>query len=130
MLLENNTEKVIDLIDKFDELNDKDKIRLAIYIMENKDFNTTFNIRDIIILLKEVMDILDDSYLKTIVNFSKYEKLLLLSSKYLELSEKEKKCFTVEMLFSIYENDFNNKMINVEINRNLLIYDYCYSVIN
>ena len=36
MLLENNTEKVIDLIDKFDKLNDKDKIRLAIYIMENK----------------------------------------------------------------------------------------------
>lgn len=130
MLLENNTEKVIDLIDKFDELNDKDKIRLAIYIMENKSFNTTFNVRDIIILLKEVMDILDDSYLKTIVNFSKYEKLLLLSSKYLELSEKEKKYFTVEMLFNIYENDFNNKMINVEINRNLLIYDYCYSVIN
>ena len=130
MLLENNTKKVIDLIDKFDKLNDKDKIRLAIYIMENKSFNTTFNVRDIIILLKEVMDILDDSYLKTIVNFSKYEKLLLLSSKYFELSENEKKCFTVEMLFNIYENDFNNKIINAEINNNLLIYDYCYSVIN
>ena len=53
MLLSNNTEKVIDLLDMYDNLNDVDKIRLELYILENKGFNVNFNIEDIIILLKK-----------------------------------------------------------------------------
>ena len=52
MLLENNTKKVIDLIHQFDILNDIDKVRLAIYLLENKNFSVDFNTRDMIILLK------------------------------------------------------------------------------
>lgn len=35
MLLDNNTIKVINLLDMFDNLSNIDKIRLAIYILEN-----------------------------------------------------------------------------------------------
>ena len=130
MLLENNTKKVIDLIHQFDNLSDIDKVRLAIYLLENKNFNVDFNVRDMIILLKQVLSILDPNYTKVITNFSKYKHLLFFSAKYLELTEKEKKHFSIEMIFNIYENDFKDKIINDEINNNLLIYDYSYSILN
>ena len=52
MLLSNNTYKVIKLLIKYDDLNSIDKLRLAIYLLENKNFSVDFNVRDIIILLK------------------------------------------------------------------------------
>ena len=130
MLLSNNTEKVIDLLDMYDNLSNIDKIRLAIYLFENKNFNVNFNIEGMIKLLKEVLNKLDPSYIKTIVNFAKYKNLLFLSAKYLELTEKEKQNFTVEMLFNIFETDFKDKIINREINKHLEVYDYCYAILN
>ena len=73
MLLDNNTERVIDLIDMYDNLSNIDKVRLAIYLLENKNFDINFNIENMIILLKEVLNKLDPSYSKTIVNFAKYK---------------------------------------------------------
>lgn len=130
MLLDNNTDKVIDLLDMYDNLSNVDKIRLAIYLLENKNFDINFNIKDMIILLKEVLNKLDPSYSKTIVNFAKYKNLLFLSAKYLELTEKEKKNFSIEMLFNIFETDFKNKVINKDINKHLYVYDYCYAILN
>ena len=126
MLLESNTKKVIDLIHQFDNLDDIDKIRLAIYLLENKNFN----VRDMIILLKQVLSALDPSYTKVVTNFSKYKHLLFFSAKYLELTEKEKKYFSIEMIFNIYETGFKDKIINEEINKHLLVYDYSYSLLN
>ena len=116
--------KVIDLIHQFDNLDDIDKIRLAIYLLENKNFN----VRDMIILL--VLSALDPSYTKVVTNFSKYRHLLFFSAKYLELTEKEKKYFSIEMIFNIYETGFKDKIINEEINKHLLVYDYSYSLLN
>ena len=48
MLLDNNTDKVIDLLDMYDNLNNIDKIRLAIYLLENNNFDINFNIKDMI----------------------------------------------------------------------------------
>ena len=130
MLLDNNTDKVIDLLDMYDNLSNIDKIRLAIYLLENKNFDINFNTKDMIILLKEVLNKIDPSYSKTIVNFAKYKNLLFLSAKYLELTEKEKKNFSIEMLFNIFETDFKDKVINREINKHLYVYDYCYAILN
>ena len=130
MLLENNSIKVIDLIHQFDNLSDIDKIRLAIYLLENKNFSVDFNVRDMIILLKQILSILDPNYTKVITNFSIYKNLFFFSAKYLELTEKEKKHFSIEMIFNIYENDFRDKIINDEINNHLLVYDYSYSILN
>lgn len=130
MLLDSNTNKVIDLLNMFDNLKNIDKIRLAIYLLENKNFDINFNIKDMIILLKEVLNKLDPNYSKNIVNFAKYKNLLFLSAKYLELTEIEKKKFTIEMLFNIFETNFKDKSINKEINNHLYVYDYCYSLMN
>ena len=83
MLLDNNTKKVINLINNFDTLNNIDKLRLSIYILENKNFDVNFNTRDITILLKEVLSKLDSNYGKIIANFSRYKHLLFFSAKYL-----------------------------------------------
>lgn len=128
MLLENNTNKVINLIYQFDDLSNIDKVRLAIYLLENKYFNIDFNIEDMINTLKLVLGKLDSNYTKVITNFSKYKHLLFFSAKYLELTEKEKKLFSVEMIFNIYETNFNDNVINEGINNNLLVYDYYYSL--
>lgn len=114
----------------YDNLSNIDKIRLAIYLLENKNFNINFNVKDIIILLKEVLNKLDPNYIKSVVNFAKYKNLLFLSAKYLELTEKEKQNFTVEMLFNIFETDFKDKIINREISKHLEVYDYCYAILN
>ena len=129
-MLDNNSKKVFDLIDMYDNLNNVDKVRLAIYLLENKSFYINFNIKDIIILLKEVLNKLDSSNSKNIVNFAKYKHLLLFSTKYLELTEKEKKNITIEMLFNLFETDFKDKIINKEINKHLNVYDYCYAILN
>lgn len=128
MLLDSNTEKLIDLVGMFDSLNNIDKVRLTIYLLENKNFEINFNIKDIIILLKEVLNKLDPNYSKTIVNFAKYKHLLFLSAKYLKLTEIKKKKFSIEMLFNIYVTNFKDKSINKEINKH--INDYCYSLMN
>ena len=130
MLLENNTNKVINLIYQFDDLSNIDKVRLAIHLLENKSFNVNFNVENMINTLKSILGKIDSNYTKVITNFSKYKHLLFFSAKYLELTEKEKKHFSIEMIFNIYENDFKDNVINEEINKHLLVYDYSYSLLN
>lgn len=76
MLLDSNTRKVIELMQSFDNLDKVDKIRLALYIMENKRFSIDFNIEEIINLLKVILSKLDNNYNKVITNFSNYKHLL------------------------------------------------------
>ena len=73
------------------------------------------------------IEVLDPNFKKVIVNFSKYSNLLFLSASYMELSELEKKKFSVEMLFNIYNTDFSDSL-NQTINEKLEVYNYYYSL--
>ena len=126
MLLSDNTNKVIELIEMFDNLKDIDKVRLTLHLLENNSINTNYD-NDFITILKEVLSKLDSNYGKVIVNFAKYGNLLFLSALYMELSELEKKKFSVEMLFNIYNTDFNDSL-NQTINEKLDVYNYYYSL--
>ena len=128
MLLSDDTERVMNLVDNIDDLKGEDKIRLAIYLLENLGFKTDYDIDSFIVLLKEILEKLDSNYNKVITNFSKYKNLLLISAKYMELTEIEKKKLSVELLFNIFQYDFKDKNINNKINKNLNVYDYCYSL--
>ena len=128
MLLSDNTYKVLNLLENFNNLNNIDKVRLTVNILENINFRVDYDINNIICLLKDILSKLDSNYNKVIVNFDKHKKLLFLSAKYMELSKIEKKKFSIEMLFNIYETDFNDENINNTINQNLLIFDYVYSL--
>ncbi len=127
MLLDNNTEKVMNLVDMVDDLKGIDKVRLAIHLLEENYFSTNYDER-FIKLLKELLELLDPNSKKVIINFAKYKNLLFISAKYMELSLEEKKKFSVEMLFNIFQYDFKDKNINNKINQELDVYDYCYSL--
>lgn len=127
MLLNDNTEKVIDLVEMFDYLNDIDKVRLAIHLLEESNFSNKYD-EKFIELLNDVLKILDSNSKKVITNFARYKNLLFISAKYMELSLEEKKKFSVEMLFNIFQYDFKNEEINTKINQQLNVYDYCYSL--
>ena len=128
MLLDNNTEKVVHLAQMVDDLNGIDKIRLAIHIFESLGFTTNYDIQRILKLLQEVLEIIEPNSKNKIINFSKYKNLLFISAKYMELSLLEKQNFLVELLFNIFQYDFNNEEINTKINQQLNVYDYCYSL--
>ena len=128
MLLNNNTNKVINLVDMIEDLKGVDKIRLAIHILENLGFKAKYDIEKFIKILKEVLEQLDPNSKKVITNFSKYRNLLFISSKYIELSLDEKKNFSVELLFDIFQFDFNSEDINTKINSELTVYEYYYSL--
>ena len=128
MLLENNTERVMNLVDMIDDLNGIDKVRLAIHLIEDLGFTPIYDINNFIKLLKNVLLILDPESKNVITNFAKYKNLLFISAKYMELSLEEKKKFSVEMLFNIFQYNFRNKEINTKINEQLNVYDYCYSL--
>ena len=127
MLLDSNTERVMDLVDMVDDLNGIYKIRLAIHLLEEHYFSTKYD-ESFIRLLKEVLEKLDPNSKKVITNFAKYKNLLFISAKYMELSLEEKKKFSVEILFNIFQYDFKNEKINTKINEQLNVYDYCYSL--
>ena len=128
MLLDNNTERVMNLVDGVDDLKGIDKIRLAIHILEDLGFTSTYDITNFIKILKEVLKLLDPNSKNVITNFAKYKNILFISAKYMELSTLEKQKFSVEMLFNIFQYDFKNKKINTLINQKLNVYDYCYSL--
>ncbi len=124
MLLKDNSERVINLLKEFKKLNDIDKIKLGIVISESNYIN--YNMKKIINLLKEVLIMLDSKYGYTIFNFSRCKKIMLLSSKFIELNEEDKKHYLIELPFNIYESDFNNKKVNSVINNKLDIYNIVY----
>ena len=128
MLLDSNTERVMNLVDMVDDLNDIDKIRLAIHLLEDLGFTPTYDIQRILKLLKELLEIIEPNSKNVIINFSKYKNLLFMSAKYMELSLLEKQRFSVEMLFNIFQHDFKNEEINTIINRELNVYEYYYSL--
>lgn len=128
MLLDNNTERVINLVDAIDNLKGIYKIRLAIHIFENLGFATNYDIQKIIKLLQEILGIIEPNSKKVIINFSKYKNLLFMSAKYMELSLLEKQRFSVEMLFNIFQHDFKNEEVNTIINQELNVYEYYYSL--
>ena len=128
MLLNDNTEKVMKLIEMIDNLKGIDKVRLAIHLLENLGFVPNYNINNFIKVLKNVLLILEPESKKVITNFAKYDNLLFISAKYIELSELEKKKFSVELLFNIFQYNFKNENVNNIINKNLNVYDYCYSL--
>ena len=128
MLLDNDTEKVINLVQILDDLNGIDKIRLAIHIFESLGFTTNYDIQRILKLLKELLEIIEPNSKNKIINFSKYKNLLFISAKYMELSIEEKQKFSVELLFNIFQYDFKNEEINTIINQELNVYEYYYSL--
>lgn len=128
MLLDNNTKRVMSLVEMVDNLKGIDKVRLGIHLFKDLGFILNYDIRNIINLLNNILEKLDPDSKTTITNFSKYQNLIFISSKYMELSTQEKERFSVEVLFNIFQYNFNDKRIN-KMAIQLNVYEYYYSLI-
>lgn len=53
---------------------------------------------------------------------------MILLAKSMELDCNDKKRFSVELLFNIFQSDFENESINKLINKKIDVYEYYYSV--
>ena len=54
MLLENNTERVMNLVDMINDLNGIDKVRLAIHILEDLGFIPIYDITNFIEIKRSI----------------------------------------------------------------------------
>lgn len=90
----------------------------------DKDFvkvkkNTFDSMNNVISESKKVMEL--QPKLQTIFN-----EVDSYANSYKSLEEKKK--FSVEILFNIFQYDFKNEEINILINQKLNVYDYYYSL--
>lgn len=64
MLLDSNTEKIMNLVDIIDDLKEVDKVRLAIHLLEESYFSTEYD-EKFIELFNEVLEIIDPNSKKS-----------------------------------------------------------------
>lgn len=126
MLLENNSKKVNTLLEQFNILTNIEKIRLSKEVLENNHIN--YNFKDEIDILNHVLELLDPKEKKKIKNFGNYKKLIFIESKYYEFDKTDKRHYIIEILFNIYEEDFDNN-INTIINKHSDIYNLTYKLL-
>ena len=109
MLLDNNTEKVIDLLNIYDDLNDVDKVRLSIHLLEDLGFTPTYDINNFIKLLKNVLLILNPESKKVMELQPKlqtiFNKVDSYANSYKSL-EKENQKYRKEISKLEYENQY------------------------
>jgi len=102
VILNFKTMKTIDILKHFKKLNEVDKLRLAIHLLESKYLHLDIDRDKEIHKLETKLIALDNSYATTITNFSKYETLTFLSAQFMELSEYDKSILVTEMLDNIH----------------------------
>jgi hypothetical protein len=107
-------------------LNNIDKIKLAISLLEDSRFNLELE-NDIIDCLKKILSMLDDSYNKVLINLSRNKVIIFFLAKYMEFSKEDKKHFLVEVLFNIYSSNYEDANINKIVNK-INIFDYYYKL--
>ena len=103
MILYFKSIETLELLKHFKKLKCIDKLRLSIYLLESKYLGLDLDIdknKEIHELEKRLIE-LDNSYATTITNFSNYRTLTFLSAKFMELAERDRSTFVLDMLNNI-----------------------------
>ena len=94
-------EKVKYLIDMINEMDIKDKLRLAICIIQSKwyglIYNTKENYEKFDIMLKDI----DEEYRTTLINFGKYKLVMFAMAKLMEMETADKNKVALYLFNSI-----------------------------
>ena len=104
MILYFKSMETLELLRYFKKLKCIDKLRLSIYLLESKYIGSDLDIdknKKIQELEKHLIE-LDSSYANTITNFSNYKTLTFLSAKFMELAERDRNTFVLEILDNVY----------------------------
>ena len=82
-------EKINKLIEIINEMDIKDKLRLAIRMSESNYTNLKYDKPEMYEKFDSKLKELDDEYRKTIINFNKYPTITFAMAKIMEMSKEE-----------------------------------------
>ena len=102
-MLNEQTNKIIDIIKNMDE---KNKLRLAICVNDSIYTNISYNKKEIVKKFDKRLKEIDEEYRTTIVNFSKYELVMYTMAKIMELEIEEQN--KVELF--LFNRNITNKI--------------------
>ena len=102
-------DKVKYLIDMINNMDIKDKLRLAIRMSDSNYTNLKYHKPEMYEIFDNQLKELDDEYRTTIINFNKYPNITLAMSKIMEMSKEEQNQIALYLFNDAYfiNNRFN-----------------------
>lgn len=102
-------DKVKYLIDMINNMDIKDKLRLAIRMSDSNYTNLKYDKPEMYEIFDNQLKELDDEYRTTIINFNKYPNITLAMSKIMEMSKEEQNQIALYLFNDAYfiNNRFN-----------------------
>lgn len=104
------TDKVKYLIDMINDMNIKDKLRLAICMSNSSYTNLKYDKPEMYVRFDNMLKEIDDEYRTTLINFAKYHLIMFAMAKIMEMVKEEQNQVAL-FLFNA---------INLEINKTIL----------
>lgn len=83
------TEKVKFLINMINDMNIKDKLRLAICIIQSKWLGLIYNTKENYEKFDTMLKDIDEEYRTTLINFAKYKLVMFVMAKLMEMETTE-----------------------------------------
>ncbi len=104
------TDKVKYLIDMINDINIKDKLRLAICMSNSSYTNLKYDKPKMYVRFDNMLKEIDDEYRTSLINFSKYHFIMFAMAKIMEMAKEEQNQVAL-FLFNA---------INLEVNKTIL----------
>ena len=101
-------EKVKYLIDMINEMDIKDKLRLAICMSQSKWSGLIYNTEEYYEKFDSILKDIDEEYRTTLINFSKYKLVMFAMAKIMEMTKEEQNKVAL-FLFNAVTLEFNMK---------------------
>ena len=100
-VIENGTKKVKYLIDMINNMDIKDKLRLAICMSQSKWFGLIYNTKKYYKKYDSMLKDIDEEYRTTLINFGKYKLVMFAMAKLMEMETTEQNKVALYLFNSI-----------------------------
>ena len=95
------SEKVKYLIDMINDMDIKDKLRLAICISNSSYTNLKYDKPEMYVKFDNMLKEIDDEYRTTLINFAKYHLIMFAMAKIMEMTKEEQNQVALYLFNSI-----------------------------
>lgn len=102
MILKNNSEAVKVLVRYFENLSIENRLKLSIIVIQSDLIKLKIDKEKLVDILKNFLCVFDKNYNKNTMISYKDNMDVFILAKVMEMNEKEKENFIVELIFDIY----------------------------
>ena len=96
------TDKVKYLIDMINDMNIKDKLRLAICMNNSNYTNLKYDKPEMYIRFDNMLKEIDEEYRTTLINFAKYHLIMFAMAKIMEMAKEEQNQVALYLFNNIF----------------------------